>query len=180
MTTDDIERTILLARACDEQRAVTANTPSKEYPFIARYVSQLPLSLKATEMGLRTLELEDAVDPILNAIEGFFTAGGELSQHGGLAALLDRAYLGHRLLEELNDHLHLRTGSWVLHTDMADANVHANLLLGEPYASELDHIVLQVMDAFTHALSVQPPLPMYERTSDTLKPFAVIGEQRLK
>lgn len=188
MTIADIERTILLARMCDEQRneerleprADVAATTHHHADFIARYVNQLPRSLSATEMGLRALELENTVEPILNTIESFFTTGCELSQQGGLAALLDRAYLGHRLLEELNDHLHVRTGTWVLHTDMTEANVQVHQLLGEPYASELDNIVLQVMDAFSHALSIQPEVPTFDNAIETMKPFAVSGDQRLK
>lgn len=188
MSITDIEKTILFARACDEQRHdQTINLPVSAawderalQDFLHRYVEQLPISLKTAAMAARQLSLEDTVEPILQAVESFFVSECELSSQGGLAALLDRTYLGHRMLEELNDHLFLRTSHYLIHIDMTEANILAHSLLGEPYASELDGIVAQTLDALTGALTVTTAAGKTRDREQMLKPFAVQGGKRLK
>lgn len=188
MSITDIEKTILFARACDEQRhdqtTTLVNTAvwdaQQLQQFLDRYVEQLPLSLKTAAMAARQMDLEDTVEPILQAVESFFVSECELSLQGGLAALLDRTYLGHRMLEELNDHLHVRTGVYLIHTDMTEANIVAHSLLGEPYASELDGIVAQTLDALSGHLPAPATSGRATATESSLKPFAVEGGKRLK
>lgn len=188
MSITDIEKTILFARACDEQRddlsmsmAVNSAWDGQQLQnFLDRYIEQLPVSLKTAAMAARQLSLEDTVEPILQAVESFFVSECELSTQGGLAALLDRTYLGHRLLEELNDHLFVRTGHYLIHTDMTEANLMAHGLLGEPYASELDGVVAQTLEALTDALHASHRVQRNTNAEQMLKPFAVQGDKRLK
>ncbi|WLD58165.1 hypothetical protein NFC81_15845 [Salinispirillum sp. LH 10-3-1] len=188
MSITDIEKTILFARACDEQRQdQTLSLPTSNAwderelrDFLNRYIEQLPVSLKTAAMAARQLSLEDTVEPILQAVESFFISECELSSQGGLTALLDRTYLGHRMLEELNDHLFVRTGHYLIHTDMTEANLLAHSLLGDPYASELDGIVAQTLDALTGALKIASGAGRAHNTEQMLKPFAVQGDKRLK
>jgi hypothetical protein len=64
-----------------------------------------------------------------------------LPQDGGLEALLDEAFLSHRLLEEVNDHhiRHLRRP--LLPLDMTEANIIVHHLLGDEFATRLEELV---------------------------------------
>jgi hypothetical protein len=59
----------------------------------------------------------------------------------GLEALLDEAFLVHRLLEEVNDY-HIRSlGHPLLPLDMTEANIIVYHLLGEQLGSRLESLV---------------------------------------
>lgn len=163
MTVSDVDYAILVGKTCDEARsdslrlygrpAALLDTDAVSLQaFVQRYLEQLPVALRTAQASARQLDLADVIMPVANAAESFFTGECRLSQEGGLLALLDRAYLGHRMLEELNDHLHLRIDIYILHVDMTEANSLVHTLLGEPYASEIETIVNQTMSLLLEAL----------------------------
>ncbi|MCH8551734.1 MAG: hypothetical protein LAT62_07350 [Natronospirillum sp.] len=190
MTITDVEYAILLARSCDEARpdrervyrrqAEKLNTDATSlYAYVCRYIEQLPVSLRTAEASAREGGLEPLIMPVTRAVENFFNSKCELSEEGGLLALLDRAYLGHRLLEELNDHLHVRLGRFILHIDMTEANMLAHQLIGEPYASELEGVVRQSLDMLTDGLEA-PPGVVQLAESGGLCPFRPLQALRLR
>lgn len=163
MTVTDVDYAILVGKTCDEARpdslrlfvrpaALLDTDAASLQAFVQRYLEQLPVALRTAQASARLLNLADVILPVTNAAESFFTGESRLSQEGGLLALLDRAYLGHRMLEELNDHLHLRIGIYILHVDMTEANSLVHTLLGEPYASEIESIVNQTMSLLLKTL----------------------------
>jgi hypothetical protein len=85
----------------------------------------------------------DGILPLLNIASDYFLAPPDIiGEHGQLEALLDEAYLAHRLLEEVNDRFIGYCGIPLAPMDMTRANVIAHELIGEPYANELDQAVL--------------------------------------
>lgn len=181
MTVTDVEYAILLARSCDESRPDMEQVYSRQarkldadstslQVFVGRYMEQLPVSLRTAQTSARQWGLETLILPVTQAVENFFTRECELSQAGGLLALIDRAYLGHRLLEELNDQLRLRLGRFILHVDMTEANMVAHTLIGEPYASELEGIVEQTLSILMDGFE-QAPAPVTREEPGILRPF---------
>jgi hypothetical protein len=65
----------------------------------------------------------------------------ELPGDGGLEALLDEAFLAHRLLEEVNDHHIRHMQRPLLPIDMTEANIIVHHLLGDSFATRLEQLV---------------------------------------
>lgn len=167
MAVTDVEYTILLARSFDEasqsrlaqydRQAQSLDTDgSGLFEFVCRYLEQLPVSLRTARTAADQASLSDIIEPVIQSVENFFDRHDELSRSGGLLGLLDRAYLGHRLLEELNDQLHIRLNYLLLHVDMTEANTLVHRLIGEPYASELEGVVNQTTDNLLATLRNRP------------------------
>jgi len=111
--------------------------------FALRYIEHLPECVGAIGEMAREARLSARVQPLLNIACDYFLAPPDLiRQHRHLEALLDAAYLAHRLLEEVNDHFMSQSGIPLAPMDTTRANVIAHELIGEPFANELDQAVL--------------------------------------
>ncbi len=110
--------------------------------FIESYIASVPGCLNLVTAVSRRLGFYDYAAPFLHIAEDFFLAPPEdLPDTGGLALLLDEAFLAHRLLEEINDH-HLRhLGRPLLPLDMTEANTVVHHLLGDTLATRLERLV---------------------------------------
>ncbi len=83
------------------------------------------------------------VEPLLKIASDYFLSPPSLVDgHDPLEALLDEAYLAHRLLEEVNDRFMAQSGIPLAPMDMTMPNIIAHELIGEPFANELDQAVL--------------------------------------
>ncbi len=113
------------------------------YEFVVRYIEQVPQMLEDLHQGAVEAGLLNYVSPILEVVEGFFMAPPkELEQESGLAALMDEAFLAHRLFEEVNDTYIMRVGQPMIPFDMTMSNVIIHSLIGEPFANELEQVVM--------------------------------------
>lgn len=113
------------------------------YEFVIRYIQQVPQMLEDLHQGAVEAGLLNYVSPILEVVEGFFMAPPkELNSDSGLAALMDEAFLAHRLFEEVNDTYIMRVGQPMIPFDMTMSNVIVHSLIGEPYANDLEQIVM--------------------------------------
>ena len=79
--------------------------------------------------------LKDTVDSTLNIIPD------EL----GIIGLLDDAYCSLMSLQAVSDHFRLQTGKHLFPNDLSAANKAMRKIIGEPYATRLDHIVIRSM-----------------------------------
>ncbi len=129
--------------------------------FVAAYVEQVPDVLDAAHAVAREAGIEPQVKPVLKLAEQFFLSPPSVMEgHQGLDALLDEAYLAHRMVEEVNDRYIAHLGQPLIPLDTTVANVIAHQLIGEPFANQLDeavhHAVEEMLDerAF-HQDSVQ-------------------------
>lgn len=112
------------------------------YEFVIRYIEQVPQMLEDLHHGAVEAGLLNYVSPILEVVEGFFMAPPkELNEVSGLAALMDEAFLAHRLFEEVNDTYIMRVGQPMIPFDMTMSNVIVHTLIGEPFANDLEQIV---------------------------------------
>jgi len=110
--------------------------------FVTAYIEEVPEFLDAANDVAREAGIESQIKPVLKIAEDYFTCPPKLAAgHDGLAALLDEAYLAHRLVEEVNDLYIRHLGQPLIPLDMTVANLIAHQLIGEPFANELDEVV---------------------------------------
>lgn len=110
--------------------------------FVSAYIEQVPDVLDAANSVAREAGIEAQVKPVLKLAEQFFLSPPQVMDgHQGLDALLDEAYLAHRLVEEVNDRYITHLGQPLIPLDTTVANVIAHQLIGEPFANQLDEAV---------------------------------------
>lgn len=120
-----------------KQRAVDALMD-----FVVRYVSHVPNFIDAINGIAKEAGINEYASTFIHIAEDFFIKPPDvLSDQQGMAALLDEAYLAHRLIEEVNDRVIARYGIPLAPMDMTRANLIVHQLIGEPYANELDFAV---------------------------------------
>ncbi len=111
--------------------------------FVVRYIEHVPAFIEAIDALTWEAGINDRVAPLLNIACDYFLSPPDLvSDRSHLVALLDEAYLAHRLLEEVNDRFIGYCGIPLAPMDTTRANVVAHELIGEPFANELDQAVL--------------------------------------
>ncbi len=111
--------------------------------FVIRYIGQVPEFIEAISEITKEAGIYDGISPLLHIASDYFLAPPHIiGNHSQFEALLDEAYLAHRLLEEVNDRFIGFCGIPLAPMDMTRANVIAHELIGEPFANELDQAVL--------------------------------------
>ncbi|MEZ5502813.1 MAG: hypothetical protein R3E50_09170 [Halioglobus sp.] len=120
-----------------EQEPVTALLA-----FIVGYVQSVPSCLHLVTAVSKRLGFYAYAAPFLHLAEDYFLQPPEvLPQDGSLEALLDEAFLAHRLLEEVNDHHIRHLQRPLLPLDMTEANIIVHHLLGDEFATRLEQLV---------------------------------------
>lgn len=111
--------------------------------FVVRYIKHVPDFIEAIGTMAKEAGIDSDVGPLLKIASDYFLSPPSIvDPHSQLQALLDEAYLAHRLLEEVNDRFMAKSGIPLAPMDMTIANVIAHELIGEPFANELDQAVL--------------------------------------
>ena len=111
--------------------------------FVVRYIEQVPNFIEAITQITQEAGIYDGVKPLLNIASDYFLSPPDIvNGHQEVEALLDEAYLAHRLLEEVNDRFIGYCGIPLAPMDMTRANIIVHELIGEPFANELDQAVL--------------------------------------
>ncbi|MFN3578876.1 MAG: hypothetical protein ACK4VV_00190 [Pseudomonas sp.] len=117
------------------------------YRFVSGYIAQVPDMLEAAQSVAERTGTREQMLPVLKVAEAFFLQPPDLPQdHQGMLALLDEAYLAHRLVEEVNDRYIAHGGQALVPLDATRANLIAHQLLGEPFANELDDMVAEAVE----------------------------------
>lgn len=115
--------------------------------FVAAYIDQVPEMLDAAASVAEEAGIREQILPVLKVAETFFIQPPALLEgHQGLNALLDEAYLAHRLVEEVNDRYISHLGQVLIPLDTTMANLIAHQLIGEPFANQLDEAVHHAVD----------------------------------
>lgn len=110
--------------------------------FITGYVESVPSCLRLVTAVSKRFGFFDYAAPFLHMAEDYFLQPPEVLPHEeGLQALLDEAFLAHRLLEEVNDHHIRHLQRPLLPLDMTEANIIVHHLLGDELASRLEQLV---------------------------------------
>ncbi|RLQ22096.1 hypothetical protein DWB85_09165 [Seongchinamella sediminis] len=110
--------------------------------FVVSYARSVPGSINLVTAVSKRLQFFDYAAPFLHLAEDYFLQPPEiLPGDGGLEALLDEAFLAHRLLEEVNDHHIRHLQRPLLPVDMTEANLIVHYLLGDELATRLEQLV---------------------------------------
>ncbi len=116
--------------------------------LVVRYVENVPAFLEAIYQITGQACIDGDIEPFLKIAEEFFLKPPDIvDHHRGLAALMEAAYLAHRLMEELNDRFIQHCGIPLVPLDMTRANVIVHHLIGERFANDLDNIVHYAADS---------------------------------
>lgn len=111
--------------------------------FVVRYIEHVPDFIEAIYEIFQEASLLSQLKPLLDVATGYFLKPPSLvHRNNPLEALLEEAYLAHRLLEEINDRFILHCNQPLVPMDTTRANLVAHELIGEPFANELDQAVL--------------------------------------
>lgn len=112
--------------------------------FIRSYVESVPGCIRLVTAVSKRLGFYPYGAPFLDIAQDYFLQPPEdLPAEDGLEALLDKAFLAHRLLEEVNDHHIRHLQRPLLPVDMTEANIIVHHLLGDDVANQLDALVQQ-------------------------------------
>lgn len=126
--------------------------------FVRGYIGQVPDVLEAALAVATEARIGPQLLPVLKVAESFFLQPPDLpADHRGLLALLDEAYLAHRLLEEINDRYLSHGGGQLVPLDTTRASLIVHHLLGEPFANELDALVQATVDGLLPVSVFQGP-----------------------
>ena len=116
--------------------------------FITRYIEHVPDFLDALTALMLEARIYEQGSVFLTIAEEFFISPPELvSEHTGLVALLDEAYLSHRMIEEVNDRIQVTCGAPLAPMDMNISNIIVHALLGDEFANQLDLAVHYAIEA---------------------------------
>jgi len=139
-----------LLAAVAEQRGVEPSPEDLEHGarFVLAYVEQVPYMMKVAWTAASSVGLEKEMRSILEMVESYWAEGDDVIPDDlGAIGLLDDAYCSLTSLQAVSDHYQLQTGKHLFPNDLSEANRAMRRIIGEPYASELDRIVIRTMQA---------------------------------
>lgn len=110
--------------------------------FIELYVRAVPSLLNDLYQTAKSYGLGGTVQPLVDTATQFYRLPPhKLGARSGLTALMVKAYLAHRLLEEVNDACLYHVGKTMIPIDMTLTNTIVHTLIGEPFANDMDEMV---------------------------------------
>ncbi len=116
--------------------------------FVIRYIEHVPNFIDAITGLTKAAGVYEYASIFLDMAEDFFIQPPTVvEKREGLQALMDEAYLAHRLIEEVNDRILGRCGIPLAPMDMTRANLIVHQLIGEPFANELDFIIFHATES---------------------------------
>jgi uncharacterized membrane protein YkvA (DUF1232 family) len=114
--------------------------------FVIAYIEQVPYMMKVAWTAACNVGLEQEMRRILEMVDSYWREGDDIiPDELGIIGLLDDAYCSMTSLQAVSDHYRLQTGKHLFPNDLSDANHAMRRIIGEPYASELDRIVIRTM-----------------------------------
>ena len=135
----------LREKALDLPSVVTidGNPPATAlFQFAVEYIEMAPRLIECVEACAREAGKSDLFEPFVSAAIRYFTQPSVLlMRHDGLDGLLIRAYLCHRLMEEMYENNRCTRASELVDIEATRANLLAHQLIGEPFANELDDAI---------------------------------------
>jgi hypothetical protein len=137
-----------LLAAVAEQHGVeaAADDVQRGAQFVLAYIEQVPYMMKVALTAAVNVGLELEMRRILEMVESYWAEGDDIIPDGlGVIGLLDDAYCSLSSLQAVSDHYQLQTGKHLFPDDLSQANRAMRGIIGEPYASELDRMVIRTM-----------------------------------
>lgn len=143
------------------------NTGQQLLDFVSLYIRSVPSLLDDLQKVAAEKKLQHTVQPLVDiTLEFFKLSAHDLGKRSGLAALMVKAYLAHRLLEEVNDACLFHTGTAIIPMDMNFTNTIIHTLIGEPFANDMDQLVnVAIKKLFEQEKSNPPFIKELARTN---------------
>ena len=137
----------LLAIAAERSgREATEEDLDKGSKFVCAYIEMVPYMLKVAWTAARNVGLEPQMEQVIAMVKTYWQQDDDIiPDHLGLIGLLDDAYCSLSSLQSVSDHFQLQTGKYLFPDDLSQANAVMRRLIGEPYASDLDRLVIRTM-----------------------------------
>ncbi len=119
------------------------NTSRSLLDFVTRYIEHVPDVIDALRGMTQASGTYSFAREFLDVAESYFSSPPDFisQKHSGMQALIDQAYLAHRLIEEVNDRMMIVWGMPLAPMDMTISNLIIHDILGEDLANELDTAV---------------------------------------
>lgn len=143
----DAELHDLLA-AVAERHGCEATTPAVERAavFVYSYIDQVPYMMKVAYTAATNVGLATQMERILDSVVSYWEQDDDIiPDHLGFIGLMDDAYCSLTSLQAVSDHFQLQTGKYLFPDDLTEANQVMRRIIGEPYATDLDRVVLRTM-----------------------------------
>lgn len=107
--------------------------------FVEQYVEMAPRLVECVETSAQQIRRETLFAPFLAAaLHAFERPSALLAQYDGMDGLLIKAYLCHRLIEEMYENNRSIRNANLINSQPTQSNLLAHHLIGEPFANELD------------------------------------------
>ncbi len=116
--------------------------------FVTKYIEHVPDFVEALTDITRSAGIYQYTEQFIHIAEDYFIQPPELAtKHSGMHALIDEAYLAHRLMEEVNDRVMMACGQPLSPMDMTLSNIIVHDILGDEFANQLDLAVHYSIEA---------------------------------
>ena len=133
------------AKACRLPASITVdgyNPATSLFQFAIEYIEMAPRLIECVDACAREAGIQNLFQPFIDAATRYFTQPSVLLvRYDGLDGLLIRAYLCHRLMEEMHDNNRSIRASELIDLEATRANLLVHELIGEPFANELDDAI---------------------------------------
>ncbi len=111
--------------------------------FVLGYIRQVPYMMKIAWTAAKTVGLKKEMKKILKMVQSYWIEGDDvIPDELGVIGLMDDAYCSLTSLQAVSDHYQLQTGKFLFPDNLASANKAMRKIIGEPYATDLDRIVI--------------------------------------
>lgn len=139
-------RDLLTVVAEQHGRTATEQEIEQATQFVNSYIKQAPYMMKVAWTAAGTIGLEAEMSQILSMVKTYWEQGDDIIPDNlGMIGLLDDAYCSLSTLQAVSDHFQLQTGKYLFPDDLSAANKLMRRIIGEPYASDLDRLVMTTM-----------------------------------
>ena len=137
-----------LLAAVAERQGLSAHVVDLENGtrFVLGYIKQVPYMMTVAWTAACNVGLEDEMKQILDMAQSYWLEGDDVIPDDlGVIGLLDDAYCSLSSLQAVSDHYQLQTGKYLFPDNLSSANRVMRKIIGEPYATDLDRIVMVTM-----------------------------------
>ncbi len=114
--------------------------------FVRGYIELVPYMMKVAWTAANNVGLDQEMDRVLEMVTSYWEQDDDIiPDHLGIIGLLDDAYCSLCSLQAVSDHFQLQSGKHLFPDDLTAANKMMRKIIGEPYGSDLDRLVLSTM-----------------------------------
>jgi uncharacterized membrane protein YkvA (DUF1232 family) len=114
--------------------------------FVLAYIRQVPYMMKVASTAAGNVGLEDEMTQILEMVQSYWLESDDvIPDEMGVIGLLDDAYCSLSSLQAVSDHYQLQSGKYLFPDNLSPANRVMRKIIGEPYATDLDRIVITTL-----------------------------------